>query len=132
MASSLNLVKELRPVTSTTTRRYEKLLWVDAYHTTTAPGLRLRTSTKSNWLSFTHPEGQPYFYMKRGHFSVVTEENVLNIETDNLVSSYLAVIEKKIPRMRHHIATNMRALRRTSVRRTLTNVYMCILFRGSS
>lgn len=34
--------------------------------------------------------------MKRGHFSVVTEENVLNIETDNLVSSYLAEIENRI------------------------------------
>lgn len=83
-------------MTSTTTRRYGKLLWVNAYHTTTAAGLRLRTSTKSNWLSFIHPEGQLYFYMKRGHLSVVTEENVLNIETDNLVSSYLAVIEKRI------------------------------------
>ncbi|KAG1823471.1 uncharacterized protein BJ212DRAFT_1476352 [Suillus subaureus] len=96
MASSPNLVKELRPVTSTTTRRYGKLLWVDAYHTTTAPGLRLRTSTQSKWLSCIHPEGQLYFHMKCGHLSVVTEENVLNIETDNLVSSYLAVIEKRI------------------------------------
>ncbi|KAG1753634.1 uncharacterized protein EDB91DRAFT_1285986 [Suillus paluster] len=69
---------------------------VDAYHTTTAPGLRPRTSTKSNWLSFTHPEGQLYFHMQRGHFSVVTEENVLNTETDNLVSAYLALIDKRV------------------------------------
>lgn len=34
--------------------------------------------------------------MKRDRFSVVTEENVLNVETDNLVSSYLALIEKRI------------------------------------
>jgi hypothetical protein len=34
--------------------------------------------------------------MKRGNLSVVTEENVSNIDTDNLVSSYLAVIEKRI------------------------------------
>jgi hypothetical protein len=34
--------------------------------------------------------------MKRGHLSVVTEENVLNTETDKLLSSYLAVIEKRI------------------------------------
>ncbi|KAG1902145.1 uncharacterized protein F5891DRAFT_1024927 [Suillus fuscotomentosus] len=96
MTSSLNLLKELRPVTSTTTRRYGKFLWVDAYHTTIAPGLRLRTSTTSSWLSLTHPEGQLYFHMKRDRFSAVTEENVLNVETDNLVSSYLALIEKRI------------------------------------
>lgn len=100
MASSLNQLKreelQLRPATSTTTRRYEKLLWVDAYHTTTAPGLRLRSSPKSKWLSFVHPEGQLYHHMKCGHFSVVTEENVLNNETDNLLSSYLTVIENRI------------------------------------
>lgn len=34
--------------------------------------------------------------MKCGHFSVVTEENVLNNETDILLSSYLTVIERRI------------------------------------
>ncbi|KAG2134856.1 hypothetical protein DEU56DRAFT_809046 [Suillus clintonianus] len=96
MTSPLSLVNDLRPTTSTATRRYEKLSWVDAYHTTTAPGLRLRTSTKPKWLSFTHPEGQIYFHMQRGNFSVVTEENMLDNEKDKLVSGYLALIEKRI------------------------------------
>ncbi|KAG2154281.1 uncharacterized protein EDB93DRAFT_193700 [Suillus bovinus] len=74
-----DMASSLRPTTSTTTRRYEKF-----------------PCTKSNWLSFIHPEGQLYFHMKRDRFSVVTEENVSNIETDNLVSSYLAIIEKRI------------------------------------
>ncbi|OAX42608.1 hypothetical protein K503DRAFT_710226 [Rhizopogon vinicolor AM-OR11-026] len=91
-----SVVKELRPVTSISTRRYGCLPWVDAYHTTTAPGLRAHVNTKSKWLSFTHPEGQRYFQMQQARFSIVTEENVLNKDIGPSVSNWLAIIEQRI------------------------------------
>ncbi|OJA17677.1 hypothetical protein AZE42_03021 [Rhizopogon vesiculosus] len=90
------VAKELRPVTSISTRRYGCLPWVDVYHTTTAPGLRAHVNTKSKWLSFTHPEGQRYFQTQQARFSTVTEENVLNEDIGHSVSNWLAIIEKRI------------------------------------
>lgn len=91
-------VANLTPVTSLANNRYDKMADVTLSHVEIEPGLFQFTNGPEpmylppGWVTYTHPEGQPYFHRTTG-LRVVTEAYLYRSETMDRVSAWASRIE---------------------------------------